>query len=221
MNEIKYTRPAEIEQASMEIIRAELVARGLIIAPENKAVVLRTIHATADFDYAETLTFTADAVKQGIATLKAGADIVTDTNMAKAGITRPALAKLGGEVHCYMAVERAADMARAEGVTRAAASMRIAAREHSGAVFAVGNAPTALLELCALMEQGLRPALVIGVPVGFVNVAESKKLLLAVCGQYGIPAIIAMGRKGGSSVAAAICNALLYIAAGMLDPGRH
>lgn len=221
MNEIKYTRPAEIEQASMEIIRAELAARGLIIAPENETVVLRAIHATADFDYAQTLIFTADAVKRGIAALKAGADIVTDTNMAKVGISRPALAKLGGKVFCYMAEEKVAAAARAEEITRAAASIRIAAREHPGAVFAVGNAPTALLELCALMEQALRPALVIGVPVGFVNVAESKKLLLTVCGQYGVPAIIAIGRKGGSSVAAAICNALLYTAADMLDSSRR
>lgn len=221
MNEIKFTRPAEIEQASMEIIRAELAVRGLIIAPENETVILRTIHATADFDYAETLTFTADAVKRGIAALKAGADIVIDTNMAKAGINRPALAKLGGEVHCYMAEERVADMARAEGVTRAAASMRIAAREHPGAVFAVGNAPTALLELCALMERGFLPALIIGVPVGFVNVVESKEFLRTTCKRFDVPAIIATGRKGGSSVAAAICNALLYTAADMLDPGRR
>lgn len=221
MNEIKYTRPADIERASMEIIRTELAARGLAVAPENEAVVLRAIHATADFDYAQKLVFTPYAVQKGVAALKAGADIITDTNMAKTGINKPALARLGGGVHCYMAQERTTAAAKAEGITRAAASMRIAAREHPSAVFAVGNAPTALLELCALMEQGLRPALVIGVPVGFVNVAESKELMLSVCQRYHLPAIIAMGRKGGSSVAAAVCNALLYIAADTLDPGRR
>ena len=221
MSEIKYTRPADIERASMEIIRTELAARGLAVAPENEAVVLRAIHATADFDYAQNMVFTPHAVQKGIAALKAGADIITDTNMAKTGISKPALARLGGEVYCCMAEERVADAARAEGVTRAAASMRIAAREHPGAVFAVGNAPTALLELCALIEQDFRPALVIGVPVGFVNVAESKELMRSVCRQYHLPAIIAMGRKGGSSVAAAVCNALLYAATDTLDPGRR
>lgn len=220
MKEIKYTRPADIERASMNIIRAELADRGLTIAPENEAVVLRAIHATADFDFAENILFTPYAFQKGVAALKVGADIVTDTNMAKAGISRSALASLGGKVFCYMAEERVAVVARTEGITRAAASMRIAAKEQPGAVFAVGNAPTALLELCALMEQGLRPALVIGVPVGFVNVTESKELLRTACSRFDIPAIIAIGRKGGSSVAAAICNAFLYIAADTLDPGR-
>ena len=221
MNEIKHGLPADIERTSMGIIREELAARGVTLVPENEAVMLRVIHTTADFDYTETMTFTADAVKQGVAALKTGTDIVTDTNMAKTGISKPALAKLGGTVHCYMAEEAIAAMARTAGTTRAAASIRIAAQAHPGAVFAVGNAPTALLELCTLMDQGLRPALVIGVPVGFVNVVESKELLLTACQRYSVPAIIAMGRKGGSNVAAAICNALLYVATGTLDPGRR
>lgn len=221
MNEIKHKLPADIERVSMDIIREELATRGVKLDPENEAVILRVIHTTADFDYAETMTFTPGAVRQGVAALKAGTDIVTDTNMAKTGISKPALAKLGGTVYCYMAEEAVAAAARAAGTTRAAASMRFAAQEHSDALFVVGNAPTALLELCALMEQGLRPALVIGVPVGFVNVVESKEFLLAACRQYSVSAIIAMGRKGGSNVAAAICNALLYTATGALDPGRR
>ena len=221
MNEIKHRLPADIERTSMGIIREELAARGVTLDPENEAVILRVIHTTADFDYTETMTFTDNAVRQGVAALKMGTDIVTDTNMAKTGISKPALAKLGGTVHCRMAEEAVVVAARAAGTTRAAASMWMAAQTHPGAVYAVGNAPTALLELCALMDQGLRPALVIGVPVGFVNVVESKELLLSSCRQYRVPAMIAMGRKGGSNVAAAICNALLYIATGTLDPGRR
>ncbi len=218
---MKYTDPAGIERTSMDIIRGELAARGISLPPENEAVILRAIHTTADLDYAETLAFTPDAVQRGTAALAAGADIVTDTNMARAGISKATLAKLGGAAYCYMADEVVATQARAEGVTRAAVSMRTAAKEHPDAVYAVGNAPTALLELCALMETGLRPALVVGVPVGFVNVVESKETLLKTCQRLNVPAIIAIGRKGGSTVAAAICNALLYTAAGTLDPGKR
>ena len=218
---IKHKLPADIERASMGIIHEELAARGAAVEPENEAVILRVIHTTADFDYADTMTFTPGAVRLGVAALKAGTDIVTDTNMARTGISKPALEKLGAAAYCYMAEEVTAAAAKAADTTRAAASMRIAAQKHSGAVFAVGNAPTALLELCSLLEQGLRPALVIGVSVGFANVVESKELLLAACQRYRVPAIIAMGRKGGSNVAAAICNALLYTAAGTLDPGSR
>ena len=128
-------------------------------------------------------------------------DIITDTNMALAGITKPGLAKLGGQALCFMADPAVA-----------------AAAKQAGTVLAVGNAPTALLTIAEKIENGLRPALVIGVPVGFVNVVESKERLFAVCESHGVPAIVAMGRKGGSNVAAAICNALIYSAAEMLDP---
>ena len=215
----KFTDPAAIERASMEIIRAELAGRGVALPPENEAVILRAIHATADFDFAENLVFTPGAVQKAVAALKAGADIVTDTNMARAGVSKAALGKLGGGVYCYMADEAVAARARAEGVTRAAVSMNLAAREHPAALYAVGNAPTALLALCELLDRGLRPALVIGAPVGFVNVVESKEKILAACEKYAVPAIVARGRKGGSTVAAAICNALIYTAAGTLDPG--
>ena len=209
--------PADIERTSMAIITAELAARGLAIAPENAAVVKRVIHTTADFDYAENLRFTPDAVTIGRQAVRGGT-IITDTNMALAGISKTGLAKLGGRALCFMADPAVAEAAAAAGTTRAVAAMHKAAREYPGAVLAVGNAPTALLTIAEEIEAGLRPALVIAVPVGFVNVVESKQRLFAACTRYGVPAIAAMGRKGGSNVAAAICNALLYSAAEMLDP---
>lgn len=209
--------PADIERTSMAIITAELAARGLVIAPENAAVVKRVIHTTADFDYAESLRFTPDAVTIGGQAVRGGT-IITDTNMALAGISKAGLAKLGGRALCFMADPAVAEAAAAAGTTRAVAAVHKAAREYPGAVLAVGNAPTALLTIAEEIEAGLRPALVIAVPVGFVNVVESKQRLFAACTRYGVPAIVAMGRKGGSNVAAAICNALLYSAAEMLDP---
>ena len=210
--------PADIERTSLSIIAAELAEMHLTPPPETAAVVKRVIHTTADFDYAKNLHFTPGAVAAGVAALRAGTPIVTDTNMALAGITKPGLAKLGGGAVCYMADPEVAAIAKKTGTTRAVASMHRAAAEHPGAVLAVGNAPTALLTIADEIEAGLRPALVIGVPVGFVNVVESKERLFAVCAAHGVPAIVAMGRKGGSNVAAAICNALLYSAAEMLDP---
>ena len=209
--------PADIERTSMAIITAELAARGLAIAPENAAVVKRVIHTTADFDYAENLRFTPDAVTMGGQAVRGGT-IITDTNMALAGISKTGLAKLGGRALCFMADPTVAEAAAAAGTTRAVAAMHKAAREYPDAVLAVGNAPTALLTIAEEIEAGLRPALVIAVPVGFVNVVESKQRLFTACTRYGVPAIAAMGRKGGSNVAAAICNALLYSAAEMLDP---
>lgn len=213
--------PADIERTSMGIITAELAARGLTVPPENAAVVKRVIHTTADFDYAENLRFTPGAAAAGVAAMRAGAAVITDTNMALAGISRPGLAKLDCEAVCYMADPAVAEAAKQAGTTRAVAAMHRAAREHPGAILAIGNAPTALLTIAEEMEAGLRPALVIGVPVGFVNVVESKEVLFAACERYGVPAIAAMGRKGGSNVAAAICNALIYSAAEMLDPSAR
>ena len=177
----------------------------------------RVIHTTADFDYAENLRFTQDAVRQAHTAL-AGGTIITDSNMALAGISRPAMQKLGCEAHCFMAEPFIAQAARERGVTRAAASVEHAASLYPRAVYAVGNAPTALLRLTEYIEEGLRPGLVIGVPVGFVNVTESKERALAACIKYAVPAILAMGRKGGSTVAAAILNALLYQAADLTAP---
>ena len=213
--------PADIERTSISIITRELDELGLTPPPETAAVVKRVIHTTADFDYAKNLHFTPGAVQAAVRALQRGAVIVTDTNMALAGISRPGLAKLGCEAVCYMADPAVAEAAKQAGTTRAVAAMHRAAREHPGAILAVGNAPTALLTIAEEIEAGLRPALVIGVPVGFVNVVESKETLFAVCEQHGVPAIAAMGRKGGSNVAAAICNALVYSAAEMLDPSAR
>ena len=213
--------PADIERKSISIITRELDELGLTPPPETAAVVKRVIHTTADFDYAKNLRFTPGAVQAAVRALQRGTVIVTDTNMALAGITKPGLKKLNGEAICYMADPAVAEAAKQAGTTRAVAAMHRAAREHPGAIFAVGNAPTALLTIAEEIEAGLRPALVIGVPVGFVNVVESKETLFAICEQHGVPAIAAMGRKGGSNVAAAICNALVYSAAEMLDPSAR
>ncbi len=219
---IEHSLPGDIERTSLVIFAAERAARGLTPPPENEAVVRRVVHATADFDYAENLRFTPGAAGRGAAALAQGAAIVTDTNMALAGVSKAALARLGGEAVCYMADPAVAAAAKREGTTRAVAAMRHAAARYPGAVYAVGNAPTALLALCDEMEKGaFRPALIIGVPVGFVNVVESKERLMALCEALGVPAIAAMGRKGGSGVAAAVCNALAYTAAGLLDPAAR
>ena len=206
--------PGDIERTSMEIISRELEEQGITVPPEQAAVVKRVIHTTADFDFAQTLRFSENAVALGVEALNKGTNIVTDTNMARAGVSRPSLTKLGGEVFCYMADEDVAQQAKTRGTTRAMAAMEKMAREQPGAIVAVGNAPTALLKLAELMEGGLRPALVIAAPVGFVNVVESKERILEACLARQVPIIAAMGRKGGSAVAAAICNALLYTATG-------
>ena len=213
-------KPADIERRSMEIIDGELAARGIALPADTLPIVRRVIHTTADFDYAQSLRFTPDAVRLGQTALRGGV-IVTDTNMALAGINKAALKKLGGEAVCFMAEAFIAAEAKARGVTRATASVDYAAERFPGAIFAVGNAPTALLRLAEHMERGMRPALVIGAPVGFVNVVESKERILALCEKLGVPAAVALGRKGGSGVAAAICNALLYGAAGLTEPEKR
>ena len=198
-------KPMEIEKRSFEIITELLGDRKL--DPENEPVIKRVIHTTADFEYADNLVFSPGAVAKGIEALKAGCHIVTDTSMAMSGINKTILGKLGGQVHCFIADPDVAEKAKARGITRSAVSMEKAAKLDKPCIFAVGNAPTALIALHELMEAGaVKPALIIGVPVGFVNVVESKELIL----QDDVPFIVARGRKGGSNVAAAICNAMLY-----------
>ena len=198
-------KPMDIEKRSFAII-TELLG-DTQLDPENELVIKRVIHTTADFDYVENLVFSPHAVGKGIAALREGCDIVTDTQMAKAGINKTILGRLGGEVHCFMSDPDVAAEAKERGVTRAIVSMERAAQLSRPCVFAIGNAPTALIFLHELIEAGkLDPALIIGVPVGFVNVVESKELFL----DSPVPHIIARGRKGGSNVAAAICNAMLY-----------
>lgn len=214
-------RPTQIERGSMEIIGAELAARGITLQPENAPVVLRCIHASADFDYAKNLRFTPGAVAKALEALKNGAHIVTDTNMALAGVSKPGLKALGGEAHCFMAEPEIAQIARTRDCTRAVASMDFAAAHLPEAIYAVGNAPTALFALAEHLEEGMRPALIVAVPVGFVNVVESKEKIFELCTRLGVPCIAAMGRKGGSSIAAAVCNALIYTAADLLDPAAR
>lgn len=197
----------DIEKRSFEIISGILAEEGVVLDPENEPVIKRVIHTTADFEYVNNLVFSENAVKIGIEALKSGCDIVTDTQMAKAGISKAALSNLGGEVRCFMSDDDVAAEAKARGVTRAAVSMEKAAKLEKPLIFAIGNAPTALIALDELMREGrLSPKLIIGVPVGFVNVVESKELIIA----SSVPHIVARGRKGGSNVAAAIVNAMLY-----------
>ncbi len=202
---IEHIKPMDIEKRSFEIITEMLGDKKL--DPENELVIKRAIHTTADFDYADNLVFSEHAVRKGIEALKQGCDIVTDTQMAKAGINKNILAQLGGEVHCFMSDPDVAQEASERGVTRAMVSMERAARLGKPCIFAIGNAPTALFSIHDLMERGkLKPALIIAAPVGFVNVVESKEMILS----SGADCIVARGRKGGSNVAAAICNAMLY-----------
>ena len=204
---IEHLLPEQIEQRSFEIIDGELKKRGIVLPKEQEMTPKRVIHQTAHFEYTDTLTFSEGAVGIARELLKKGADIVTDTNMALSGINKRSLAGLGGEVHCYMADETVAKLARERGTTRAAVSMEIAAKIQKPVIFAVGNAPTALIQIYEMMQgSDWRPAFVIGVPVGFVNVEAAKELIL----QTDVPFIINRGRKGGSNVAAAICNALIY-----------
>ena len=202
---LEYVLPSEIERRSFEIIESELEAD---IPADIKPVVIRAIHTSADFDYADNLWFSEGIIGRALEVLDRGAVIVTDTNMAKAGINKAALARHGCECMCFMADADIAEAAKLNGTTRAAASADKAAKLGKPVIYAVGNAPTALVRLCEHISAGdFVPELVIGAPVGFVNVVQSKELLIA----SGVPCIVARGRKGGSSIAAAICNALLYM----------
>lgn len=205
MTEIQKIAPMDIERESFRIITEELGDRSL--DPEQAPIVKRVIHTTADFDYADNLVFSPDAVRHALDALKGGAAIVTDTQMALAGVNKRAAEKLGCSSFCFMADEDVAREAKAQGVTRARISMDKAVRMGENVIFAIGNAPTALIRLREHIDAGYRPRLIIGVPVGFVNVVASKELIL----ETDVPHIVAKGRKGGSNVAACIVNALLYI----------
>lgn len=217
--ELEQVLPAEIEKRSFEIITEELGNRALI--PGTEPIVKRCIHTSADFDYADNLVFSEHAVERALDAIRSGASIVTDTQMGRSGINKKRLARYGGEVYCFMSDEDVAEAAKRDGTTRAAASMDKAAAMYRAAqgqktaictdrlIFAIGNAPTALVRLYELIKEGaLKPELIIGVPVGFVNVVQSKELIL---GLEDTPYIVARGRKGGSNIAACICNALLYM----------
>lgn len=203
--ELQRVAPADIEARSMEIIGQELGDR--VFPADQLPVIKRAIHTSADFDYADNLVFSDGAVEKGIAAIKGGCTIVTDTQMAFSGVNKRVLEKFGGKAVCFMSDPDVAAEAKERGETRATVSMERAAALEGPVILAVGNAPTALVRACELIEEGKwAPALIIGVPVGFVNVVESKELLLTM----DTPHIVARGRKGGSNIAAAICNALLY-----------
>lgn len=206
--QLENVKPMDIEKRSFEIITEEL---GYDLPEKEAPIIKRCIHTSADFDYAKNLCFSEDVVEKALKALKNGACIVTDTQMAKSGINKKALAKYGGEVYCFMSDADVAETAKKNGTTRATASMDKAAEMSKPLIFAIGNAPTALVRLYELIEDGkLKPELIIGVPVGFVNVVQSKELIM----QTEVPYIVAKGRKGGSNIAACICNALLYMAGG-------
>ncbi|WP_034446906.1 precorrin-8X methylmutase [Butyrivibrio sp. AE2032] len=201
------TKPSEIEKESFNIIQNELAEMGKKVPEELLPTILRVIHTTADFEYADTMCFSEDVITKAKDAIRHGAHIVTDTNMALSGINKKKLAEYGGEVHCFMADEDVALNAKELGVTRATVSMDKAAELDAPLIFAIGNAPTALIRIHELIqEKKLDPVLIIGVPVGFVNVVEAKELIL----DGSTPYIVNRGRKGGSTVAAAICNSILY-----------
>ena len=207
--ELEQVLPKDIERRSFEIITEELGDTQLI--PGTEPIVKRCIHTSADFDYAKNLVFSKDAVQKALDAIRQGASIVTDTQMGKSGINKKRLAKYGGEVFCFMADEDVAAQAKANGTTRAVASMEKAAKLNKKLIYAIGNAPTALIHLYEQVEKGIvDPELIIGVPVGFVNVVQSKELILKL---EDTPYIIARGRKGGSNIAACICNALISMLA--------
>ena len=198
-------KPMEIERRSFEIITEELGQRK--IDPEFELVVKRVIHTTADFDYYDNLCFSEHAVLRMMDAIRAGCDVITDTTMAQSGINKKLLAQFGGQARCFIGDEDVAREAKERGVTRSLVSMEKAARLGKPLIFAIGNAPTALFSICDLMRAGkLAPEMIIGVPVGFVNVVEAKEEVMRTAQNY----IVARGRKGGSNVAAAIVNAVLY-----------
>ena len=203
--ELENVNPTDIEKRSFEIITRELGDKKLQSGTEH--IVKRCIHTSADFDYADNLVFSDDALERANKALQNGAVIITDTNMGKAGINKSALEQLGCSVECFIADEDIAQIAKEKGTTRASACVDKAAQIQKPLIFAVGNAPTALVRMTELIQEGkLNPELIIAVPVGFVNVVQSKELIMSA----GIPYIVAKGRKGGSNIAACIINAMTY-----------
>lgn len=197
--------PEEIEKRSFEIIEKELGGR--ILNEEHAPVIKRVIHASADFEYADTLCFSENVMETAFYAIKRGASVLTDTKMAAAGINAGKLEQYGGKVYCFISDEDVRIKAKEENTTRASASMEKACSVKEPLIIAVGNAPTALIRLYELIKENrIKPEVIIGVPVGFVNVVESKELIM----EAGIPYIVSKGRKGGSNIAAAICNAILY-----------
>ncbi|MFN3372405.1 MAG: precorrin-8X methylmutase [Chloroflexus sp.] len=213
MNERVPVAGTEIASRSFAIIRAELAERGITLPQPLAPVIERIIHTTADFEFATITRASPGAIEAGVAALQRGCAVITDVQMARVGIDQRRLYRCGGAAYCFNDLPDVTHLAVATGLTRSAAALRWAHAHGylTGAIVAVGNAPTALFELLDLLDNGAQPALIIGVPVGFVNTAESKAALMA---RSEVPWIVTDGRKGGSPVAAAIVNALLRLAAG-------
>ncbi len=206
LSNIEKISPTEIEKKSFEIIDKQL--KGKEFPPSHLPIIRRVIHATADFDYADNLCFSENAVEKALLAIKSGASIVTDTKMVSVGINSKVLNSFGGKIYCFIDNEKVVQLSKQKGVTRATISMDMAATLNEKCIFAIGNAPTALIRLYELIvENKIKPEFIIGVPVGFVNVIEAKQLIT----KTNIPYIISKGRKGGSTIAVAICNALLYL----------
>ncbi len=208
--EIKFEHvlPEDIEKRSFEIIGQKLREMGIVLPKKQAPITMRCIHTSADFDYAKNLVFSENAIDRALEVIKKGASILTDTNMGKSGINKKRLESFGGQLYCFMSDEDVAKKAKENGTTRAVASMDKACQLKEPLIIAIGNAPTALIRLYELIEEGrICPELVIGVPVGFVNVEPAKELIMS---QNKVPYIVAKGRKGGSNIAACICNALIY-----------
>jgi precorrin-8X/cobalt-precorrin-8 methylmutase len=202
-------QPHEIERLSFEIIDKEAGNHGF--PSDQWTVVRRMIHTSADFEFIDSVRFSQDAEKRGVDALKAGKNVIVDTNMVKSGIRGKLVEGFGGRVECLMTDPRVAEIAEKQKITRAKAAVDAAVELMDGGIYVVGNAPTALLRLLELMDKGkARPALIIGVPVGFVNAAESKEKLCS----SPYPFISNVGRKGGSNIAASVVNALLVLATG-------
>jgi len=202
-------KPDEIENLSFQIIEREIGAHNL--RNEQWIIVRRMIHTSADFGYKDMVRFHSDAIKSGLDAIRSGKNIITDTNMARVGIRKREIEQFGGRVKCYMNDQQVHSNAKATGVTRAKIAVDMAVEDMQGGIYVIGNAPTALLRLIELVkEQKARPALIIGLPVGFVNAAESKAALM----ELDYPYISNVGRKGGSNVAASVVNALSIMASG-------
>lgn len=202
------SNPCSIEERSMVIIE-ESLPELKELPEEERQIIKRIIHATGDISYASLVRISPEAVATGLAAIRAGRNIITDVNMLKAGLNPNRLESFGIKVSCYIKDPRVLEKARQDGITRAMAAMHLAAPEMAGGIIAIGNAPTALFALCELIKQGMAsPALVVGTPVGFVGARESKEMLM----ELAVPYITIPGTKGGSTIAVAIVNALLYLA---------
>lgn len=200
-------KPQDIEKLSFSIIDKEAGDHGF--NDQQWPIVQRMIHTSADFEYINTVRFHPDAISSGIEAIKRGCTIITDTNMARVGIRKGEISAFGGDVHCLIADEDVAQRAKQEGITRALAAVDKAAELVNDGIYVVGNAPTALLRIIELLKDGkIKPALIIGLPVGFVNAAESKEELM----KLDYPHISNIGRKGGSNLAASVVNALAIMA---------